>query len=118
MDYAVSWPRFRSGWGRGGRGAGRDRGSDQARDRRGFKPILLELEERRLLAKFTVSNATDNSVANTLRWAIQQADSSPGNNTIVFDPSVFSTPQTITLETGPLSLTGGTTTIDGPGMAS
>ena len=115
MDYAVSWPRFRPGWGRGDRGAGRVGGSEQARDRGGFRPVLLELEERRLLSQFTVSNATDNSVANTLRWAIQQADSSPGSNTIVFDPSVFSTPRTITLETGPLSLTGGTITIDGPG---
>ena len=37
-------------------------------------------------------------------------------NTIVFDPTVFSTPQTITLSDGPLELsdTGGTQTITGP----
>ena len=53
----------------------------------------------------------------SLREAIAYADSLPGPNTITFDPSVFgTTPQTITLTAGELTLTDPAgTTIDGPG---
>jgi fibronectin-binding autotransporter adhesin len=55
----------------------------------------------------------------SLREAISFADSLPGFQTIVFDPSVFgTTPQTITLGLGELPLTNKhTTTITGPGAA-
>ena len=55
----------------------------------------------------------------SLREAIAFANSLPGFQTIVFDPSVFgTTPQTITLGLGELPLTNKhTTTITGPGAA-
>ena len=51
-----------------------------------------------------------------LRYCINEANADDGPNQIVFDPSVFSTPQTITLSLGQLELsdTGGTQTITGP----
>ena len=51
-----------------------------------------------------------------LRYCINQANADDQANTIVFDSTVFSTPQTITLSLGQLELsdTGGTQTITGP----
>ena len=56
---------------------------------------------------------------NSLRAAINYADTLTGPQTITFDPTVFgTTPQTIILAGGPLTLTNAaTTTIDGPGAA-
>ena len=49
-----------------------------------------------------------------LRWAVGQANANAGADTIVFDSSVFNTPQTITLTSGQLALTDtATTTITG-----
>ena len=70
-------------------------------DRHRLRPGLLELEERRLLATFTVTSTADDGSAGTLRWAIAEANATPGPNTIDFDPTVFSTPQTITLSWEP-----------------
>src|SRR5262249_15337368 len=55
--------------------------------------------------------------ATSLRKAIEYANALPGASTITFDPSIFgTTPQTITLIHGELTLTApATTTIDGPG---
>ena len=52
-----------------------------------------------------------------LRGAVNLADFQGGDQTITFDPAVFSTPRTITLTDGRLELgiTTGTITIDGPG---
>ena len=63
----------------------------------------------------TVNNTNDNG-AGSLRAAVAQANSDGGGDTIQFDPTVFSTPQTITLTGGQLELTGTTaaTTITGP----
>ena len=67
-----------------------------------------------LLSTLTVSN-TDDSGAGSLRAAIVQADADGGGDTIVFS-SLFNTPQTITLTSGQLELTGtATTMINGPG---
>ena len=51
-----------------------------------------------------------------LRYCINQANADDQANTIVFDSTMFSTPQTITLSGGQLELndTGGTQTITGP----
>ena len=51
-----------------------------------------------------------------LRGAVGLADVLPGSHTITFDPTVFATPQTITLTGGQLELsdTTGTETITGP----
>jgi hypothetical protein len=76
---------------------------------------------------FLVDNTTDNgglsactAAANdcSLRGAIVLANSTPDNDTIAFDPIVFSAPQTITIG-GPLTLTnGGGATINGSGLVT
>jgi hypothetical protein len=72
------------------------------------------LENRTVPSTFTVLNTLDDGSVGSLRWAVGQANTSSGPDTIVFDPTVFSTPQTITL-TGGLTLTDtATTTITGP----
>jgi parallel beta-helix repeat protein len=77
---------------------------------------LLELEERRLLATFTVSSTADDGSAGTLRSVIAEVNGTPGSNTIQFDPTVFHSLQTITLSASQLELsnTSGTQTIIGP----
>src|SRR5262249_49160642 len=52
----------------------------------------------------------------SLRQAVNLANAQTTGDSISFDPSVFATPQTITLTAGPLSLTDAArTTITGPG---
>ena len=67
---------------------------------------------------FVVNNPTDTPVAGEtdLRQAITLANTTAGDNTITFDPTVFATPQTITLAGTQLTLgnTTGTETIMGP----
>jgi hypothetical protein len=58
------------------------------------------LEQRRLLATFTVTSTADDGSTGTLRWAITRANSSAGANTVDFDATVFSSPQTITQTSG------------------
>ncbi len=48
-----------------------------------FRPRFEVLEERALLAVFTVLN-TDDAGPDSLRWAIQQANTSAGHDTIAF----------------------------------
>jgi hypothetical protein len=86
------------------------------RKRNRLKPELVALEDRRLLSTFTVTNTADDGSTGTLRWAITQANSTPGANTINFDATVFGTPQAITLSGSQLELsnTSGTQTITGP----
>ncbi|MEM1012814.1 MAG: choice-of-anchor Q domain-containing protein [Planctomycetota bacterium] len=66
--------------------------------------LIENLETRRLLATFTVdtiSDVTDElDGLTTLREAVLEAEASPGADEIVFDPTVFATPQTITLAEG------------------
>jgi hypothetical protein len=82
-------------------------------DRR-LHPTVMGLESRALLSTLTVSNTND-SGSSSLRAAVTEANADGGGDTIVFS-SVFDTPQTITLTSGQLSLTGAaTTTITGPG---
>ncbi len=72
------------------------------------------------LTTFTVNSLGDagsgSGDAGDLRYCINQANADDQANTIVFDPTVFSTPQTITLTGSQLELkdTGGTQTITGP----
>ena len=88
----------------------------EARQRRRMRPTVLALEDRRLLSTFTVTSTLDNGSAGTLRWAVGQANSAGGAETIAFDKTVFKTPQTITLTGTQLELTDttGTETITGP----
>src|SRR5436305_6133180 len=72
------------------------------------------LEDRWVPSTFTVVNTQDNTDPGSLRWAVAQANSTVGADTIVFDSTLFSTPQTITLTTGQLTLSDTATTISGP----
>ena len=97
---------------RGGRGTG------EGRKRRQMRPKLMALEDRRLLSTIVVNNPTDTPVVGLidLRQAIAQANTNGGAETIVFDKTVFKTPQTITLNGTQLELsdTTGAETITGP----
>src|SRR6516165_721964 len=77
----------------------------------------LEVLEDRWVPSIIVNNPTDTPVAGEtdLRQAIAQANSNGGDQTITFDPIVFATPQTITLNGTQLELTDttGTETITG-----
>ncbi len=88
----------------------------EARKRRRMTPTLTALENRRLLSTFTVNSTLDNGSAGTLRWAVGQANSAGGAETIAFDQKVFKSPQKITLTGTQLELsdTSGTETINGP----
>ena len=77
-------------------------------------------------SSYLVSNTGDSLLAGTLRSAVSWADSNPvatgsGVNTILFDPTVFGTPQTInisdTLGTLSLSNTNAPVSIVGPGAS-
>jgi hypothetical protein len=81
------------------------RGTVEARKRRRMRPTLTVLEDRRLLSTFTVNSPLDNGSVGTLRWAVGQANSAGGAETIAFDSKVFKTPQTITLSGTQLELT-------------
>ena len=65
------------------------------------------------LQAIPVTNA-DNEGSGSLRFAIVAANLFSGPDTIVFDPTFFSTPRTITLTSGELSITD-SVTITGPG---
>jgi hypothetical protein len=81
--------------------------------RRGFRPAVSALEERRLLATFTVTNI-GNSGAGSLRQAIVDANTTPGANTINFS-SFFNQRREIPVLTPLPALTSaGGTTIQGP----
>src|SRR5271169_6111209 len=88
------------------------------RQRWRMRPTLIALEDRRLLSTIVVNNPTDMPVAGQtdLRQAIVLANTTGGDQTIVFDSTVFKTPQTITLAGTQLELgdTTGTETITGP----
>ena len=87
-----------------------------ARRTRRLRPAVMALEGRALLSTLTVSNTND-SGPGSLRAAVAQANSDGGGDTIEFS-SLFNTPQTITLTSGQLALTGtATTTISGPGAS-
>jgi hypothetical protein len=79
-----------------------------------LRPALVALEDRRLLATFVVTSASDSPVAGKLdlRQAIEKADAVGGVNTITFS-SIFDTPQTITIGTR-LEVKHDFLTINGP----
>ena len=98
------------------------RGRFRARNR--WAPELVRLEDRQLLATFTVSNTLDAAnnnipVTGSLRWAVDQAAAAGGAGVVDFSSSVFNTPQTITLTQllTPIQINTPATsiTINGPG---
>ena len=88
------------------------------RERNRLKPVVLMLEERRLLATFTVTSTGDttdgsgNPTSGTLRWAAEQAATATDPVTINFD--LGSSPATITLAEllNPVDLSNATEPID------
>jgi predicted outer membrane repeat protein len=80
------------------------------------RPALEPLETRLTPTIFPVTSTLGDGSIGTLRWAVQQANQTPGSNTIDFEGPVFTTPQTISLKPGgQLTLSNYTTTIQGPG---
>jgi hypothetical protein len=61
-----------------------------------WRPTLEALEDRTVPSTFTVMNTSD-SGAGSLRQAILDANAALGADVITFDPTAFSTPQTIRL---------------------
>jgi hypothetical protein len=112
MGYRIGSSRRRSRLG----ASWTTRSRSQSGDRHRVRPEFLELEERRLLATFTVTSAADDGSPGTLRSAIAEANGTFGKNTIQFDPTVFDSIKTITLTPSQLELsnTSGTQTIIGP----
>jgi hypothetical protein len=86
-------------------------------DRHRLRLAVLALEDRRLLATFTVNSPgtpdTGSDDAGTLPYCITQADSNGQANTILFDSQVFGSRQTIALGGTALELSdqAGTQTI-------
>ena len=95
-------------------GRGRN-GTIKNRLPRWFRASLDGLEERQLLATFTVTNTADSGTG-SLRNAIASANSTAGADATVFDDS-FNSPRTITLTSGQLTITNDLT-ITGPGAAN
>ncbi len=101
-------------------------GAGRVRRGRGLKPDLLVLEDRRLMATFTVTNPGDttdgsgNPTSGTLRWAVDQADVASTPSTITF--SLGGSPATVTLaqllKPVELSNTAEAITIQGPGAGT
>ncbi len=85
---------------------------------RSLRPELRLLEDRRLLATFTVaSTADDGGSNNTLRWAVAQANAATTASSIVID--LGSAAATIALTNGELELSNtkaATMIYDGPGQ--
>lgn len=79
--------------------------------------VILLTSITNLAATFTVTNVSD-SGPGSLRQAILDANAAAGDDLIDFDPSVFNTPQMITLTSGELAVrSNGNITINGPGAA-
>ena len=93
-------------------------------DQRGFSRVVngtvdigaFEVQAQPLLVNTTADGNTTPPGQLDLRQAVNLANATPGNRTITFDPTVFATPKTITLNGTQLELsnTTGTETVTGP----
>ncbi len=108
-------------WDRRSSRAGSNSKVGSKRNRRRLAPGVLALEDRRLLATFTVTSTADTAPVNkpapgTLRWAVEQANLATTSPSTI-DFSLGSGAETIQLKKGELDLTNtkDPTTIDGSG---
>src|SRR5262245_49093690 len=68
--------------------------------RQGVSRIRLSIqpmEDRLVPSTFTVVNTLDDGGVGSLRWAVGQANTTAGSDTINFDPTIFNSAKTITL---------------------
>ena len=91
--HAVAW------W---GSRSGRVTAPRRHHGRLGLKPELRLLEDRRLLAIFTVTSSADNGSSNTLRWAVAQANAATTASSIEIE--LGTSAATIALTNGQLEL--------------
>jgi hypothetical protein len=56
---------------------------------RALRPSIIRLEERVAPATFLVTQLADGLTTGTLRWAINQADHTPGSDTIALRPGIY-----------------------------
>src|SRR5262245_24572809 len=72
----------------------------RSRNRHRLLPVLLALEERRLLSTYTVDRISDtgtgSGLTGDLRYCISQANAANSASIIQFSTSLFDKPQTIT----------------------
>ncbi len=94
-------------------------GRPRSRERNRLRPLILPLEDRRLLSTIYVTSAADNlpstgAIGGTLRWAVALANSAATPSTIVFQLPAGQ--DRITLSDGTLLLTNtsASETISGP----
>src|SRR5262249_26849396 len=73
----------------------RSRGNRLARAARrsSYRPVLEALEAREVPATFTVTRLADDALAGSLRWAITQANTMPGDDLINFQAGLSGTIQ-------------------------
>ncbi len=83
------------------------------RKARALRPTVVELEDRLVPTTFTVTQFSDGNSLGTLRWAINQADQTPGQDTVVLRPGVYTLTQsgseTTGGQTGALQVAGNVT---------
>jgi hypothetical protein len=103
-------------------GGGTTGGGVPSTDQRGFvRGASVDIGAFQSQGTTLVVNVASDGVGSgpgqlSLRQAVNLANAQTTGDSISFDPSVFATPQTITLTAGPLSLTDAArTTIAGPG---
>jgi parallel beta-helix repeat protein len=77
-------------------------------------PDIGAFQTNHLVVNTTVDGTGSPSGDLSLRQAVNLANALGGTEAITFDPKVFATPQTITLDGPPLELKSGTETITGP----
>src|SRR5262245_6045864 len=69
------------------------RRSGASRRASNYRPRLEALEAREVPATFTVTRLADDALAGSLRWAITQANTMPGDDTINFQAGLTGTIQ-------------------------
>src|SRR5262245_55608949 len=76
---------------------------------------VVPLEDRRVPATFTVLNTLDDGSTGSFRWAVGQANTTAGADSINFDSTAFAAEKTIVLSKGEVIFSDASiTTVTGP----